>query len=492
MTGLDTLLARLADDDVHLTADGDVLRYDAPAGVVTPRLLDELRAHKPALLARLGGVVDEAPASAQQEGMLEAVARAGRPQVWNVPTRIGLRGKLDVDALGTALSQLIARHESLRCRFVSGSDGRHRQQVSPAKPYVLPVDDLRDIPGPQRAVRDEQICRTLADTPFDLTVGTTPRCRLLRLAEDEWALMLVLHHITVDGWALNLVLTELAELYRAAATGSPSRLEPPGAQATGYARWQERHRDPDREARAIEFWRDRFAEIPFGLSVPADRPPPDRPSGAGGTARLAVPATTRAAVDAFARRRDTTPFAVATAALGRYLTGADGTVVLSASYANRERAEFETLVSCTRLGVGLVVTVDGRDDSADLVDRTTTEIRTVLDNPVPVTEVLRALRVSGRTDVPTGLSYGIAFQNFQPAALEFLDLVATVRDVAATAARAELVFGIVPCADPAAGYQTWLEYSADRWDPASADAVLAGYVSALNEFAADPARLSRG
>lgn len=496
MTGLDALLARLAQDDVRLTVDGDVLRYDAPAGMLTPRLVDELRAHKPALLARLGGVaeevVDEAQTSMQQEIMLAAVAQAGRPQVWNVPTRIGLRGRLDVTALGPALTELITRHESLRCRFVSGSDGRHRQQVLAPEPCRLPVDDLRDLPAQQRADRDEQICRTLADTPFDLAVSTVPVCRLLRLAEREWALMLVLHHISADGWALNLVLTELAELYRAATTRSPSRLATPGAQATDYARWQEKHRDPVREARALAFWRERFAEMPFGLAVPADRPRPDRPTGNGGTARSTISGSTRAALEAFARRRDSTPFAVTAAALGVYLTGAHGgAVVLSVSYANRERAEFESLVSCTRLGVGLLVDVAGRESFAELVDRTTAEIRTVLDRPVPMTDVLRALRESGRTDVPAGLSYGIAFQNYQPAVLEFPDLVSTVRNVAAAAARLELIFGIVPCADPAEGYQLWLEYSGDRWGPASGEAMLAGYVRTLTELVAMSERVVR-
>jgi hypothetical protein len=291
---------------------------------------------------------------------------------------------------------------------------------------------------------------------------------------------------------LNLVLTELAQLYRAAATGAPSGLAAPGAQATGYARWQEQHRHPAREARALAFWRDRFAEVPFGLAVPADRPRPDRPTGDGGTTRSAVPGATRAAVEAFARRQESTPFAVAAAALGAYLAGDQGgAVMLSVSYANRERAEFESLVGCTRLAVGLMVDVDRRRSFAELVDRTTAEIQTVLDRPVPMTEVLRALRESGRTDVPAGLSCAIAFQNFGPPTLELPDLVSTVRDVAAVAARQELVFGIVPCADPAQGYQVWLEYSADRWDPASGDAVLAGYVRALTELVARPGALSR-
>ena len=485
MSELDALLARLAEDDVQLTADGAVLRYDAPAQALTPRLLADLRTHKSALLARLREPLDDAPASTQQELMLATVARAGRPQVWNVATRIGLRGRLDVTALGVALTELVARHESLRSRFVSGSDGRHRQQVLAPRPCRPRVDDLRDLPARRRAAREKEIGRTLADTPFDLAVGTMPVVRLLRLAEREWALILVLHHISVDGWALNLVLTELAELYRAAVTGVASRLAAPSAQASDYARWQERHRDPARDANALAFWRDRFATVPFGLAVAADRRRPDRPTGAGDTVRLPVPAATRAAVEGFARTHNSTPFAVAAAALGAYLAGAApdhrGAVVLSVSYANRERAEFESLVSCTRLGVGLVVDVDGQDSFAALVDRTTVEIQTVLDRPVPVTEVLRALCESGRTDVPAGLPYAMAFQNLPPAVLDFPDLVSTVRDVAGTAARQELVFGIVPDTDPARGYQCWLEYSGDRWDPASAAAVLAGYVQALTD-----------
>ncbi len=489
MTGLDTLLARLAEDDVRLTAEGDVLRYDAPAEVLTPHLLAELRAHKLALLARLTGVVDDAPASVQQEIMLTAVARAGRGHVWNVATRIGLRGRLDVTALGAALTELIARHESLRCRFVSDPDGRHRQQVLAPKPCLPPVDDLRELPAPLRADRDQQICQTLADAPFDLAVSTVPNCRLLRLAEREWALVLVLHHISVDGWSLNLVLTELAELYRTATTGVPSRLAAPGAQATDYARWQEQHRDPAREARTLAFWRDRFAEVSFGLAVPSDRPRPDRPTGDGGTTRSGLPGATRAAVEAFARQHESTPFAVAAAALGTYLTGAGGqggAVVLSVSYANRERAEFESLVNCTRLAVALLVSVDARESFAELVDRTTVEVQTVLDRPVPTAELLQALRDSGRTDVPAGLSYAIAFQNFPPAVLDFPDLASTVRDVAASAARTDLVFGIVPCADPAEGYQAWLEYSTDRWDQPSADAMLAAYVRTLTELVRVP------
>ena len=50
-----TILRELAarDISVTVTADGQHLRYDAPEGAVTPDVLDQLRAHKPEIIALL-------------------------------------------------------------------------------------------------------------------------------------------------------------------------------------------------------------------------------------------------------------------------------------------------------------------------------------------------------------------------------------------------------------------------------------------------------
>ena len=57
------LLDELKRLGVVLTVEGDKLKYKAPAGVLTDELKAEIRAHKPALLALLGGQAD-APAAA--------------------------------------------------------------------------------------------------------------------------------------------------------------------------------------------------------------------------------------------------------------------------------------------------------------------------------------------------------------------------------------------------------------------------------------------
>lgn len=432
-------------------------------------------------------VLDEAPVSIQQEIMLDAVAHAPKPQVWNVPTRIELTGECNVAALRTAVAELVGRHVALRCRFVRTPDGPYRQQELAATASPLRIDDLRAGPADRRAARAGEICQEMAETPFDLGRSTTPRCRLLRLDTDRWILMVVTHHIGTDGWALSLVLTELAELYRSAATGTPSRLSAPGAQCTDYARWQQATHDQAAQQRALAFWRTRLANVAFGLELPTDRPRPAAPTGSGGTVRLAVPGSTRQLVAGVAAARHVTPFAVAAAALAGWLADRAGTreVVLSVSYAHRERREFESLVSCTR--IGLAVPIVAKATFPDLVTAAAVATLEALGNAVPAGWVLRELCAAGRTDVPDQLPVGFAFQNYPGPAVEFPGSATTVTDVAPAATRLDLTFGLVECADPADGYQAWLEYSRDLWHPDSATRLLRSYLKTLAERCAESA-----
>jgi hypothetical protein len=54
-----------------------------------------------------------------------------------------------------------------------------------------------------------------AQQPFDLEAGPLIRGRLLRLGEEEHALLLTMHHIVSDGWSIGVLAGELSALYRA-------------------------------------------------------------------------------------------------------------------------------------------------------------------------------------------------------------------------------------------------------------------------------------
>ncbi|MFJ1606622.1 MupA/Atu3671 family FMN-dependent luciferase-like monooxygenase [Streptomyces sp. NPDC088253] len=455
-------------------------------------------------------VVDTAPVSDQQARMIAGVLSMPRPEVWNIPTRIRFTGPLDVAALRTAVAGLIDRHHGLRCRFVPGDgqpvpshgtdDGSHgtddgtgwRQEVLDVPPPALPVEDLTGIAAEsERLARAEELCREAAATPITVTgpaLPVLPVLRLLRVAPDRWTLMFVVHHICVDGWSLSLLLAELAALYTAAAAGRPHGLPEPAAQCTDYARWQREHADPAEEARRTAYWTRYLEGIPAAVEIPGDRPRPAVPSGHGDTLRGTASGELRRAVEELAAARHTTPFGVAATALGVLLARRSGAgdIAMGTPYAHRERSAFESMVALTSTGVVVRVTPDPDETRGALVERTGAGALEATAHVLPTARIVRALRESGARAVPERFPLTIAFQNSLDTDIEIPGLDVEVDDLAPPVSRGDLSFGLAPRRDPAGGYRTFLEYSADLWDPATAQELLDDWQAVLAELCTRP------
>ena len=77
-----------------------------------------------------------------------------------------------------------------------------------------------------------------ATAPFDLEHGPLIRGRLVRLAEDEHALLITMHHIVSDGWSIGVVIEELSRLYASFRRGEADPLPALPIQYADYAAWQ--------------------------------------------------------------------------------------------------------------------------------------------------------------------------------------------------------------------------------------------------------------
>ncbi|MEV0224409.1 MupA/Atu3671 family FMN-dependent luciferase-like monooxygenase [Streptomyces sp. NPDC050704] len=435
-------------------------------------------------------VVDRAPVTYQQARMLAAQPALPRPQVYNVPTRIRLTGPVDTDALRAALTRLVARHHALRTRYVQDGEGTWWQEVVDVALPPLRVDDYSRLPAERAAERADKACRAAADEPFDLTRPTLPRLRLMRVAPDEWVLMFVLHHIGTDGWSHGVLLAEVAALYTAAAAGTPHTLPAPSAQPADHARRQLERRGAAERARRAAHFVDYLDGVPIRLEVPTDRPRPERLSGDGDTVRGHAPAGLRAKVERFAAAHRVTPFAVVAAALGVVLARLSGQrdLLLGVAYANRDGSDTESLVSLVSTNLPVRVRVRAEETCAELVARTGAETLAAMANVLPTAEVWRALRDAGAREVPEVVSCLLAFQNTDDVDIEIPGLRVEVDDVAPPAARSELTFGLTQRRDPALGYRTYVEYSADLWDRKSAERILDSYLSVLDDLCDSPGR----
>ncbi|MFN7141502.1 MAG: condensation domain-containing protein, partial [Limisphaerales bacterium] len=120
--------------------------------------------------------------------------------LYNIPHALKLKGSLDITALSKAVNFVVARHDSLRTRFIA-RDGKPMQEVCPHIKVPLSFSDLRGFPHPERAVRVRRQIDSESVRPFDLQSGLLLRAGLLQLADDEFVFMVTMHHIVSDLWS---------------------------------------------------------------------------------------------------------------------------------------------------------------------------------------------------------------------------------------------------------------------------------------------------
>src|SRR6185295_13977928 len=101
-------------------------------------------------------------------------------------------------------------------RFQAEED-QPSQVISPATRVPMPILDLERLDRERRLAELDRLGAEAVGRPFVLSVGPLLRTTLVRLAEEEWVLLVILHHIVADGWSLAVFLEDLAASYTATA-----------------------------------------------------------------------------------------------------------------------------------------------------------------------------------------------------------------------------------------------------------------------------------
>ena len=283
---------------------------------------------------------------------------------YNICRRFALAGPLDVDRLVAALEALVARHAILRTTFEL-QDHTAVQVVAPARSLGVVLEDLSQLAPAARAARLEDIAQSEARRPFDLTRGPVIRVRLLRLADDDHALVLAIHHSVADGWSLGVWQRELIAWYR-----DPAALPAPALPYSDYAAWQRGLAATPAFRDAVEFWRGELAGAPI-LTLPADGARQAIAASTGAVQRRVLPASLAARVRALARQEGATAYMILLAAWQAVmyrLTG-ERDVVVGTPVANRSLVELDGMVGCVTNTVALRTPLAGVWSFRELVDR---------------------------------------------------------------------------------------------------------------------------
>ncbi|WP_344318242.1 amino acid adenylation domain-containing protein, partial [Streptomyces javensis] len=287
------------------------------------------------------------PLSYTQQRMwfLNRLEGVGDGAVYNLPLALRLSGELDRVALEAALGDVADRHESLRTVFPE-TDGEPRQHVltgEAGRPPLIVVETAEE--------HLREVLGGYAARGFDLSVDLPWRARLLTTGPSEYVLLIVAHHIAVDGWSMGVLGREIGVAYAARRAGRAPGWEPLPVQYADYALWQREVlgdlEDPDSVVSGqLGYWREALAGAPEELVLPTDRPRPAVSSFHGGEVPIAITAETHARLTELAQRGGATMFMVMHATISALLSrmGAGKDIPVGTAVAGRGDAALDGLV----------------------------------------------------------------------------------------------------------------------------------------------------
>ncbi|HKV12832.1 MAG TPA: amino acid adenylation domain-containing protein, partial [Thermoanaerobaculia bacterium] len=278
-----------------------------------------------------------------QQGRLWQRAEADGERPYRVVLAVAVDGAVEPGVLARSLDALAGRFEILRTTFqyVPGLVDPV-QVIGEGGAWPLRELDLSARSGEEIAAEVDGLWREEHEAPLDFERGTWLRATLVALGRERHLLLLTLPALCADAVTARILVAELAGAY--AAGGDPGPLGEDQLQYVQFSEWQNEMLAAEEGEVARRFWRDQEVEAPPELALPFQSPAGRGPYRPRSLSRP-LPAALAAAVEAFARERETSPATVLFAAWSVLLTRLSGQAesVLGFTVDGRKFAELDAM-----------------------------------------------------------------------------------------------------------------------------------------------------
>ncbi|MEE8584336.1 MAG: amino acid adenylation domain-containing protein, partial [Acidobacteriota bacterium] len=404
---------------------------------------------------------------------------------YNVPSALRLKGRLNIAALMGSLNEIRRRHEALRTCFPA-QDGKPVQSIQPEYRLPLPIVDLCACPQDQRERELKRLVGQEADRPFDLAAGPLVRAQLLRLGEEDFALLATMHHIVSDGWSKPILVNELAAHYEAFSSGRPSPLQELPIQYADYAHWQRNWLSGEVLEGQLGYWKEKLGGSPAQLELPADRPRSMQSGSRGGVHSFFLPQDVSQGIQDLSRSESTTLFmtllAVFQILLCRYSGRED--VSVGSPIANRTRAETAGLIGFFVNTLVLRTDLSGQAGFREVLGRVReTALGAYEHQDIPFEQVVDALQPERSLHLTPLFQVMFMVQNAPAGSLKLSDSqVSAIEPEGATAAF-DLTLAVTQARNGLLGS---VEYSADLFDATTIRRMIGHFRNLLQGILADP------
>ncbi|WP_264349529.1 non-ribosomal peptide synthetase [Streptomyces milbemycinicus] len=430
---------------------------------------------------------DRLPLSFAQRRMWFVHRFEGPSATYNSPLRVRLRGELDESALELAVRDVVGRHESLRTVVVEDEGGVPFQRVVPLEEVEVRVPVVEAGPDGLEGAVGEAVRYA-----FDLAGEIPLRASVFRCGPCEHVLVLLIHHIAVDGESMAPLVRDLSEAYRARVAGRAPRWSELPVQYGDYTLWQREllgdEGDPASvAAQQLGYWRQALAGVPQPLPLPTDRPRPSIASNNGDMVEFTMDPEMLAVAEELARAHGMTVamvFQSALAVLLHQLTGRDD-LTIGSPIANRTDDDLADLIGFFANTWVLRAEVSGNPSFEQLLGRVREAALTAYNNQdAPFERLVEVVNPERSTAYHPLFQVAFVWQNIGWEDFAFEGLDATLEPVATGVARFDLEVTMFDF--PGQGIRGRIDYATDLFEQDTAQAMARRLVRVVRQLVAEP------
>jgi amino acid adenylation domain-containing protein len=501
MNSLIEMLSDLRSRGVELSVEGDRLQCNAPKGVITPEIREQLAKRKHEILnllktsiqtARNGASTlaqsensrNGATINVKEHGLSHAQRRLwfldqmdpGNP-VYNITIPLHLDGPFDRIAFEEALQMIIDRHESLRTRFLQ-VNGLPYAKVEDAQKLPIDFVDLAFLTPEAQEEMLKQSVHAESQRPYRLDRESLFRVSLYRKSDREHVVLLGMHHIISDGWSIGVLAQELGYIYEARTRKLPSPLAPLQIQFSDFVRL-ESEQEKLSSGDDLAYWRNQLGgELPL-LKLPTDRSRPPVQSFRGQRVFVDIDAGLAGRLQKMAGEHNATFFMVLLAAfsvmLQRYAGQED--ILIGTPTAGRTKGSFEGLIGLFVNNLVMRVDLTGNPSISELIRRVRRMALEAFEHQsTPFDQLVEILQPARNLDRSPIFQVLFTLQNTMRPRLQFDELVMKPLEFEGFRARYDLAVDIYPHEDH---FRCNFEFNTDIFEEATIEQMLRHYIRIL-------------
>ncbi len=342
---MSNIITKLRKLKIRLILINGELRINAPEGVLTEDIVEEIRKKKDFLKQYLttvhsGNNYQSLVKFAQKEGYKLSSSQKrlyflyemdSSSLAYNMPYALKLDGQLDKEKLVKVFEKLISRHESLRTSFELFNH-EPLQKVIGNISFV--IENLQ--PGETSLMSSVNAFIR----PFNLKKAPLLRVGLLKINPIENILIIDMHHIISDGVSQAILKKEFMQLYK----GEDLPALP--LQYKDYAEWQQSSVQHGLIERQKGFWMNQFADEPKILELPADFTRPSIKEYDGDVIGFSLSEIETIGLGSLARDEGATMFMVLLSIFNILLSKLSGQedIIIGTPTAGRLHADLESII----------------------------------------------------------------------------------------------------------------------------------------------------